>query len=666
MSEDSLIKDIVTEGVPLTKIVIDLWLKPKLQEIGSKWKKEKKIQDHFFRNKFEEYLIEKYKNYSILNILAFRNQQRKIKDLYCPLTVSNKRHSKSLEYRVEFYEDDFIPEFKKVLITDTAGMGKSTLSKILFLSVIEQNKGIPVFIELRRLNKENKVIDEIFSELKLINEEVDKEFILDLVKRGDFVFFFDGYDEISTVDKSEVTKDIQKFIFDASSNYFLLTSRPDESLASFGDFQDFSINPLEKNEAYELLRKYDENGGLSKLLIEKLETENYSNIEEFLTNPLLVSLLFTSFEYKQTIPLKKHLFYRQVYDAMFEAHDLTKGDCYIREKHSKLSMDDFHTILRYIAFICLKIDKIEFSKDEILSIITKANAKCEFIDFEESMFLNDLISTVPLFTKEGLYYKWTHKSLYEYFSAQFIYLDAKEKQKNILISLVNKSDNYKYNNIFDIYQNIDYKIFRNTIVYETVKKFLSYCNKSYNDFNKEDESIIMRQELSYEENKIIMQVDSKVASSLDVSMKHDARIDYCFSLFKKEKVGEYGIRSIDEFFNSENLLNNVYLFEDLFYPYRSNIKHILKLRKDKLVKLVKSDPNLDLKNFTIEKNKVFKVNDDTQNVLNDEKYFKRTNEIIKIYSDSDVIFDYKNCIDFVENLEQSNIEEKESDFFNIL
>ena len=69
----------------------------------------------------------------------------------------------------------------------------------------------------------------------------------------------------------------------------------------------FSINSLSKKEAYELLRKYDKQGSTSKKLIEELKSGKYEMIFEFMKNPLLVSLLFAAFDYKNTIPLKKHI-----------------------------------------------------------------------------------------------------------------------------------------------------------------------------------------------------------------------------------------------------------------------------------------------------------------------------------------------------------------------
>ena len=654
MPDIQLIKDISIIASPLIKTVVELWIAPKINEIGKKWIKNKKIQDHFFKNKFEEYLLEKYKKYSILNVLAFRNQRRLLIDLYQPLTIETtllKKNASSKKYTIENYNDDLLPHYKKILITDTAGMGKSTLSKKLFLSVIDNAKGIPVFIELRRLNENRQIEDEIFDELKLINEEIDKGFILDLIQRGDFIFFFDGYDEISTKDIKKVTEDLQKFISKANKNYFILTSRPEDSLVSFGDFQAFSINPLKKTEANELLRKYDENGELSKSLIEKLEEEPYENINEFLVNPFLVSLLFTAFEYKHTIPLKKHLFYRQVFDALFEAHDLTKGDYFIRDKHSKLSIDDFHTVMRYIGFICLKRDKIEFSKDEILELINEANVQCEVIDFGESNLLKDLISTVPLFTKDGLYYKWAHKSLFEYFAAQFIYLDAKENQKKILKSLFLMPESVKFSNIFDLYSNIDYKTFRNVILYEYAKLFIEYCDETYNEIDIDKKVIRERQELTFNENHIIIKINNQLKESgnkpSDVGFKIIKD-----KLGKSESEGYYFVSSI--YINKHiGKLDNLYCFSSVESNILAEINYIIQSKNEKIIKEVDELLEVeDIEKNSLQYNELYFVNDKNDNPLNSENNFRAANILIKVYKTSDYILDYNECKRLIKKTEE--------------
>ena len=100
--------------------------------------------------------------------------------------------------------------------------------------------------------------------------------LLDLLADGGFIIMLDGYDEISLSDRDIVTADIQDFISKASNNHYFITSRPEKALSSFGNFQEFRINPLNKKEAFELLRKYDGQGEISTLLIKKLQEQEMS------------------------------------------------------------------------------------------------------------------------------------------------------------------------------------------------------------------------------------------------------------------------------------------------------------------------------------------------------------------------------------------------------
>ena len=95
--------------------------------------------------------------------------------------------------KIDEFTDDFIPSIKKVLIVDTAGMGKSTILKRLFLKCMEKQIGIPVFIELRKLTRNNNILDQLYKDLTPIDEKIDKEFVLELIKRGDFTFYLDGF-----------------------------------------------------------------------------------------------------------------------------------------------------------------------------------------------------------------------------------------------------------------------------------------------------------------------------------------------------------------------------------------------------------------------------------------------------------------------------------------
>ena len=505
MKEAEIFSGIMTAVTPLIQSIVEVLITPKLETFRDK-DKSKKLPT---KKNFTEYFHRTFKKLAVVNTLVFHNSQRLLNDIYIPLTISQTNDNVMIKTTINNYPQQLSDEFHNILITDTAGMGKSTMMKKIFISAIYENCGIPLFIELRRLKKSKKLIDEIQEQLSPFEKNFDRQLLLELLAQGGFIIILDGYDEITLSDRVTVTEDIQNFISKASNNHFFMTSRPENALSCFGDFQEFRIDALAKNEAFALLHKYDNQGEISSLLIEKLQEDDMKNIDEFLTNPLLVSLLFTAFEYKQLIPLKKYLFYRQVFDAFFDAHDLTKGDSFIHDKYSKLSIDDFHRVLRHIGYNCLKQQKNEFSKDETLKLIEQSKKFCIGLSFNESDFLTDLLKTVPLFTQDGIYYRWAHKSLQEYFAAQFIYMDSKEKQNDILLGIYNHSQLEKFTNILDLYYDMDYKTFRNVIEYCLLK---DYCKKyastsiSYKKHQRVSDEEFIKQFCSITHNRIILEI----------------------------------------------------------------------------------------------------------------------------------------------------------------
>jgi hypothetical protein len=282
------IKDIATIAAPLTGAIIETWVKPKLVILHKYLKIDKAVFENALSTKFDEYLRRTYEKLSFINVLVFQNQQKKLEEIYIPLTVQKVQGATHI--LINGYKSNFLPEHKRVLIRDTAGMGKSTLLKFLFLSCITSNKGIPIFIELRKVGIDESILKYICNELNPLDDEFDKDFILKLIKQGDFVFFLDGYDEIPFSQRDVVTRNLQDFISKASNNLFILSSRPDSSLASFQSFQEFNIQPLKMKEAFRLLKRYDRGGELSTEIIKKLNEGLLENLREFLANPFLVSL----------------------------------------------------------------------------------------------------------------------------------------------------------------------------------------------------------------------------------------------------------------------------------------------------------------------------------------------------------------------------------------
>ena len=467
------VKDIATVAAPFTGAIVNAFIKPKLESMADGFKKLSQDIESSFLNKFSDYLSRAYERQGYLRTVVFQNNKKLLSELYIPLTIVNPNTEESI--KIDSYPELLLPKHGKVLLVDTAGMGKSTLSRYLFLKSIEDKQGIPVFVELRQLSKGITIIELIHNDISEIDEEFDKKLLLRLIAEGDFIFYFDGFDEISIKDREYVTKELQEFIAKVPNNKFMITSRQDPALSAFADFQRFYIKPLRQNEAFALLEKYDNSGPTSKSLISKLKKEqNRDRLKIFLINPLLVSLLFKAYDFKPTLPLRADVFYRQVYEALFENHDLSKGGSFIRQKFSGLNIDDFARVLRVLGMRTVGLGKVQYTSDELLRHVKEAKERCTGLNFSESDFIKDLVLTVPLFVLEGLDYRWNHKSFQEYFAALFIAIDAKGDADTILQRLVESKEQDRFANIFDLYYDIDQVTFQRALTKRLVNEFINY------------------------------------------------------------------------------------------------------------------------------------------------------------------------------------------------
>ena len=439
---------ITNSALGIAKPVFEKWFERLVETVSIKYKTVMmKDREHFWN-----YLERTYTKFSKIRPVGFREQLDFMK-VYIPLTLQSKKNEER-NVVVDDYPIQLLSLQKHILIVDNAGMGKSTLSKRMFLGAFENGEyGIPLYVELRHLSKDNDVLQEILKQIRNLSSEFNEKLLSILLEKGVFVLFLDGYDEISLNDKEVVTEALLAFINKAGNNTFILTSRNDDALAGFQTFDQYSIKQLEESDAYKLLANLDDNGEKSRSLIQKLEEEEISGVKEFLVNPLLVTLLYTAFDYEPTIPTKKHLFYDQVFNAFFQQHDFSKGDGYVHDKKSKLAKDDFERILRCVGFASVYNHKVEFERTEIISIIKKSKEKCGLSNFNESDYLDDLVKAVPLFSKEGLSYKWSHKSLAEYFAVEYIAFDSLDLEQTIVERLY-FNDKERNENLFDLYYDI--------------------------------------------------------------------------------------------------------------------------------------------------------------------------------------------------------------------
>ncbi|PKK37358.1 hypothetical protein BWI96_05640 [Siphonobacter sp. SORGH_AS_0500] len=639
------VKDYITLAKPFIDPIISTLIKPKIERLA-KWVKKNDIKDkvleNYFENKFEEYLARTMLKCKNINILILQNQQILLEEIYYPLTL---RSSKDFLYqKIENYTEDFIKPFSKVLIADTAGMGKSTLTKFIALKTIENRFAIPILIELRNLTEKHSLIDEIFFQIDPIDQSFEKDLIFKFLELGQFFIILDGFDEIQLQHQETITKDIREFINKTSNNYFLLTSRPEGSLAAFGDFQLFNILPLKPKEANDLIKRYDSISSIKvgDKLIKDLKTK-LRETRDLLGNPFLVSLIYYTYIYNKDIPPNKSAFYEEIYTALYKRHDLSKNG-WSRLKKSNLDVYQFRLVLRELAYESYQAGTISYDENQLIELIKKAKDRCPGITFSNTNFLEDLLSAVPLFQREGLKIKWIHKSIQDYFLAEFI--ASSSKKEEILNKIYLKhTDNLL--NTLDLYIDLDFKTFRKIILKQLLIDFVNFYESSYKDYlnnkNYPQQQIVLRKSLHYGVDvsfimiKNLKKIDEKSYLALEKIIKDTLPNDPIESIVLSKG---YGYFLKDSF--KRKLIN---LFINRNYPA---IKEIYLKPIENEIQI-----NLPYENFIIP------LDDKIESPLNNLKHFNSVNKILQSLlfigpsTRKSYVIDYSNAIREIDSIDKA-------------
>lgn len=494
-----ILKELAKVGVvALTEKSVETFVETKIKPIFENWGKEESRSIEL-EECLSEYLLRSYGKNNIMTTIVFGKQQKTLEDLYIPLTLEEYR-DKDKKWVIDEECYNILDNYSRLLIIDMAGMGKSTVVKYFACQGVNLDKYIPIVIELRRLEKNQSILEYIQMQINSFDKNIKIEEIIDILKKGDFVIFFDGYDEIANENKSNVLDAIQEFTSKATQTKIIITSREEDDLNSLGEYKCVSIKPLTKTEAYELITKYDNSGEISKKLINRLEEDTSMKIlKEFLENPLLVSLLYKTFEYKEEIPYKKIDFYEQVYTALFNDHDKTKGSAYVHEKKSKLDKFQFEQILRAFGFLCLKEDKIEYSPQLIYSLLKQSIERFGWLKISVDDFLNDITHAVPFIQKDGNEYKWVHKSFMEYFASCFICYDNKEFEKKYFEKIISNKSAMRYRNILDFCFELDTLGFRKYVILPYLERYFDRYKVAFNNeyFSHFEETVLSKAKQIY-------------------------------------------------------------------------------------------------------------------------------------------------------------------------
>lgn len=348
-------------------------------------------------------------------IKLFRSRLRSSYSRYLKAVVNRYSKTKTILYRerpvplYSFYEhlylecekasisttdiDSVLEINSKLIITGTAGSGKSTLLKHLFLNAIEKKRSIPVYVELRNLSVfEGPLIDFLYKSLSTFGFTFDQGLFHKSMETLGFLFFLDGFDEIPDDLRLSVTTELLELARRHDKNMFVVSSRPDDEFISWDDFTELRVQPLSKEQASSLVKKLNYDPVIKAKFVSELKKELYDQHSDFLSVPLLLTIMLMTYGQNAEIPKKMHLFYSQVFDTLFNKHDATKS-VYKRKMFSDLAMDDFKSLLSAFCILSHSRHASVFSHDLAITTLTNAS-QITGIKVQPEMFLKDLLKSV--------------------------------------------------------------------------------------------------------------------------------------------------------------------------------------------------------------------------------------------------------------------------------
>lgn len=387
---------------------------------------------------YENYLFNTKRKNSKIKTIIYRRVPQDLYSFYECIGVSyngNTLDTSSINNLIEYGN--------KIIITGTGGMGKSILFKHLFLNTIDETNYIPVLLELRSFNnmeiKEISVYSAIYKSLTDNGFTLSEEHFEYSMKKGGYIIFFDGYDEINRDKASKVTSDILSLCDKYNENKYVISSRPTEEFIGWNDFAEMTSQKLTKNQALSLINKIEFDESVKNIFYKELDENLYDKYKSFASNPLLLNIMLLTFHKHASIPDRLNDFYEEAFATLFNMHDATK-DSYVRDIRTGLGCEDFKLIFAYICFKSYFKGEYEFSEGRLRYYLNMAKEKFERTKFSIEDFQEDLTMSVCMLVKEGLNYRFSHRSFQEYFAAWYTCKLTDDTQSRLLTSWLKDSD----------------------------------------------------------------------------------------------------------------------------------------------------------------------------------------------------------------------------------
>lgn len=278
-----------------------------------------------------------------------------------------------------------------------------------------------------------------FYEIKIIKKNIAKQIISGL-KGGEFILFIDGYDEVDEETRCELSKILANFSHNHPLCFIIITSRTavynSKEYLHIDDNRVVWLSPLNKEQIIEFLSKWNFDDDKNQWEIYEKIIYNYQ-LERLAQNPLLLTLILYLYDKsKLIIPNTINEFYTNSMKCLLEDWESQKNIFNRNTVNYEIKI----CALQNIAYTFFQNKEVPLKYTDIIYSINQiANQYGELPKtiFREIYEYSGIIEK----TEKG-YYKFYHRSFYEYFLASYLLNNSVS-----ILSFTKDSSRY-YNVIF--------------------------------------------------------------------------------------------------------------------------------------------------------------------------------------------------------------------------
>lgn len=367
-----------------------------------------------FLGSLYDYSKWQYNKHKESKTILYRKEARPISEFYVDLDINTNGHRIDSSNTERLLNVD-----QRIAFTGEAGSGKSTLSEKLYLDLYESEVfSVPIYVKLRHIDEGQSILSHITEKVNDHSNGFRLEHLRFLLEKGRALLMLDGYDETNKSIREEIESEIINISNIYNETRVLVFSRPNEDVMSWQDFNITEVDALSKEQAIDVIRKLEYDKHIKDKFIQELREGLFHSHKEFLSNPLLLTIMLMVYGTGAEVPEKMHNFYERAFSVLYSEHD-AKKEAWSREKYTSLPIDEFKDVLSSFAFITYIKSGNSFGKSKALQFINKSKDITK-VEFDAEMYFKDLKESICLILREGINFKFAHRSFQEYFSAHFL------------------------------------------------------------------------------------------------------------------------------------------------------------------------------------------------------------------------------------------------------